>query len=108
MGHEVQDSVSLDMARRVAARLNDSKEPLELALANLDRWTKRNSGSTTLLRCYSEWSAILSRPVDEICGVLCADTEEGRRLRQNSPFAGVLSPSEVWQIKRVHRSKHEA
>jgi CRISPR/Cas system-associated endoribonuclease Cas2 len=30
---------------------------------------------------------------------LCAETEEGQRLRQNSPFAGVLSPAEVWEIK---------
>jgi len=30
---------------------------------------------------------------------LIAETDEGQRLRQNSPFAGVHRPQEVWQIK---------
>jgi len=41
----------------------------------------------------------LARPVAEICAALIAETEEGQRLRQNSPFAGVLPPDEVWEIK---------
>ena len=34
---------------------------------------------------------------------LAAETETGQRLRQNSPFAGILSPDEVWEIKLRHR-----
>src|SRR5437667_259532 len=59
-----------------------------------------------LIRCYREWMAILERPLGEICQILCADTEEGRRLRQNSPFAGVLPPAEVWSIKAAIRQRH--
>ena len=36
----------------------------------------------------------------EIAEVLVAMTDEGQRLRQNSPFAGVLPAAEVWEIKR--------
>jgi hypothetical protein len=108
MSHGLQDAVSLELARHVAARLRESTGPLELARENLDRWSRKNSGSVALLRCYAEWRSILDRPVDEICDTLCADTEEGCRLRQNSPFAGVLPPGTVWDIKRRHRLEHAA
>jgi len=56
-----------------------------------------------LLRCYAEWQAILSRPLADICELLCAETDDGQRIRQSSPFAGVLSPAEVWKIKSACR-----
>ena len=99
MNHELQDLVSLELARRVAERLRASPAPLAAAQANLDRWSRQNAEAPSLLRCYAEWREILQRPIEDICEVLCADTDEGQRLRQNSPFAGVLSPAEVWEIK---------
>jgi hypothetical protein len=107
MGHELQDAVSLELARRVAARLRASPPLLDIARANLERWSRQNAGSPSLLRCYAEWQGILARPMNEICDVLCAETGEGQRLRQNSPFAGILSPEEVWEIKNELR-RHAA
>ena len=52
--------------------------------------------------------AIGNLPVDAICEILCADTEEARRLRQNSPFAGVLPAHAVWEAKRRIRNEHAA
>jgi len=92
--------MSRELARRIAEGLRDHPEWIELARGNLERWSTRNKDSPSLLRCYAEWQAILARPVGEICAVLTADTDEGQRLRQNSPFAGVLTPAEVWEIKR--------
>ena len=103
MGHEVQDQVSLELARRVAAGLPKHPEWVELARANLDRWSRQNQDATALLRCYAEWRQFLSRPAEEIAAILTADTSEAQRLRQNSPFAGVLSPQEVWEIKSCVR-----
>lgn len=97
--HDFQDRVSLELASRVAALLRVSPEPLAIARANLDRWTVRNAGAPALQRCYDEWREILRHPVEEICAFLCANTEEGQRLRQNSPFAGVIPAAEVWEIK---------
>ena len=104
MGHETADEASLEMGRRVAARLRQQPELLHAAWENLDRWTQLNGDSRSLLRCYAEWRGILNRPLEEICGLLADDSEEGRRLRQNSPFAGVLSAKEVWEIK--HQFRH--
>jgi hypothetical protein len=103
MGHEVQDQVSLELARRVAAELQKHPEWVELARANLDRWSRQNHDATALLRCYAEWRQLLSRPLEEIAAILSSDTCEAQRLRQNSPFAGVLSPREVWEIKSFVR-----
>ena len=104
MTHQLQDAVSLELASRVAARLRVSPSLLEVARANLARWTVRNADSPSLVRCYAEWESILRSPVDNICDLLLAETEEAQRLRQNSPFAGVLAPAEVWEIKQRLRS----
>jgi hypothetical protein len=93
------------MARRIAAGLPTRPDWLELARDNLKRWSEINRGSPALLRCYSEWMEILRRPLSEICAILAAETDEGQRLRQNSPFAGALSPSEVWEIKRQYAAR---
>ena len=90
----------------MAARLRESSQPLQVARANLSHWSSKNEGSASLLRCYAEWASILDRPVDAICQILCADTEEGDRLRQNSPFAGVLLAQTVWEAKRRIRNVH--
>jgi hypothetical protein len=99
MGHEIQDVASLEMAKRIAAGLPAHPEWLELARDNLDRWTRLNANAPGLLRCYAEWRNLLELPVEEVCAILTAETDEGQRLRQNSPFAGVLSAREVWEIK---------
>lgn len=103
MNHSEIDKVSLALARRVAERLGARPELIEVARANLSRWKQRNADSPSLLRCYSEWESILTRPLEQVCAVLVAETQEGQRLRQNSPFAGVLSPDEVWEIKDQQR-----
>jgi hypothetical protein len=103
VNHEVQDSISFELAQRIASGLPLHPEWLELARANLERWSRLNSNAPSLLRCYDEWGKLLERNVSEICTALTNATEEGQRLRQNSPFAGVLSPDEVWEIKSRHR-----
>jgi hypothetical protein len=108
MSHAHHDRVSLEMARIVAAGLPDHPEWLDLARTNLDNWSKRNHDAPRMLRCYDEWRRLLELPVAEICGILTAETDEGQRLRQTSPFVGVLSPQEVWDIKRRLRDEPSA
>ena len=106
MSHEILDAISLEIARRVVERLQKSPALLDVARSNLARWTERNAGSPALLRSYEEWSEILARPLSEICDLLTAETDESQRLRQNSPFPGVLPPAEVWSIKSEIRRKY--
>ncbi len=108
MGHEYQDRVSLEMARWIAAELPQRPEWLSLARGNLARWSERNKDAPSLVRCYDEWKRLLELPVDEICAILTAETDDGQRLRQNSPFPGALSAAEVWEIKRRLRDDQNA
>jgi hypothetical protein len=104
MTHQVRDQVSLELAKRVARELSLHPERVETARSNLDRWSRLNHDSPALLICYAEWREILGRPLDDVIAVLVDPGERGQRLRQNSPFAGVLSPREVWEIKRGFRA----
>jgi hypothetical protein len=99
MNHSETDQVSLELARRVAERLRGQPEIIDFARANLTRWSLRNASAPSLLRCYAEWQQVLTRPIEEVCTLLCSESENAQRLRQNSPFAGVLTPTEVWEIK---------
>ena len=99
-GHEYQDRVSLEAGRRIAAALPDHPEWIDLARANLRRWSERNAGSPWSLRNYAEWEALLDQPVAGVCAALTDDSDTGRRRRQNSPFTGILTPREVWDMKK--------
>ena len=103
MGHEVQDAASLEMACRIANGLPEHPEWMDFARANLERWSRLNASAPSLLRCYSEWQKLLELGIPEVCAILTAPTDKGQRLRQNSPFAGILSAREVWEIKSRYR-----
>jgi hypothetical protein len=106
MQHELNDEISLEIGRRVAARLRAQPVLLQIARDNLTRWLHQNADAPALVRCYREWQAILDHPLTDVCHLLETDSEENRRLRQNSPFAGVLPPAEVWSIKTAIRQRH--
>ena len=105
MTHELQDAISRELARRVVARLRVSPGLLEVARANLARWTVRNADSPSLVRCYAEWQSILRSPVDDVCDLLLAETEDAQ-LRQNPPFVLYPGPGCVWEVK--HRPRLHA
>ncbi len=100
--------MSLEIGRRIAAGLPSRPEWITLARENLARWTARNHDAPGLLQAYAEWQAILERPLEEIVEILTAETDEGQRLRQNSPFPGALPYQEIWDIKRQMRCDQTA
>lgn len=102
MSHDVQDSISLEIATRIANGLPEHPEWIDFARGNLDRWMLLNSNAPSLLRCYNEWREILERPIQDVCEILLSESGEGQRLRQNSPFAGVLGEDEVRELRRRH------
>jgi hypothetical protein len=100
VSHRVNDQISLELARTIAAALPSRPDWVEMARANVTRWMTRNAHAPGLVRGYMEWLELLKLPVERVCEELTAETDRGQRLRQNSPFAGALTPVEVWDIKR--------
>lgn len=51
-------------------------------------------------RAVREWAELLEKSWHQIRSLLLDPGERGRRLRQSSPFCGVLTPHERWEIYR--------
>lgn len=63
----------------------------------LFRWRKQGRIDE---RYSDRWEQLLERPLPEIRRALVEETQEADDLRQNSPFAGVLSEPERRRIVR--------
>jgi hypothetical protein len=101
--HQAIDRRSLEMARRIVARIDadPDREGLAHAKRVCVRWVEQGNVPA------KEWLAILQRPWTEIRRILLDDSEESRRLRQNDPFCGILTPVERWEIYK-EAERHEA
>ena len=91
MDHRVLDQRSLRLAEAVVARIEAEPARLEKVRA----WAAQFDSAGI-----SEWREILRGSWPEIGAALLRPDDEGQRLRQNSPFAGVLTPQERWGIYR--------
>jgi hypothetical protein len=103
--HEQIDRRTVALARAVVEAIDRDPERAGLAKARetCARWHRLNPSPAI-----AEWLRILDRDWDAIRGVLLDPGEEGRRLRQSSPFCGVLSPRERWEIYRRFSDESEA
>jgi hypothetical protein len=98
--HQQIDLRSLAMDQRTAAKLLANPALVDRGLANLDRWLKTCSPGVRPVLI--EWQALLQRPPPEVISVLLSTDQRATRLRQSSPFAGLLSVSERTEIlKRI-------
>ena len=71
------------------------------ARANLDRWTDMHRPDGVTARYFEEWKRVLDRGLDAIVEVIVSPSQEARELRQNSPFAGVLSDETRVRVLRT-------
>jgi len=82
----------------IARRLReDPRGVIAHARQNLARWAS-NYVQEPAPGWMSEWRNLLEAPLDRLASTLVSDSEEGRRLRSSSPFAGVLSAQERWLL----------
>jgi hypothetical protein len=99
--HQEIDNRSLAMARVIVKKIDDDPEHrgLEVARSVCRRWNRSRTSPAI-----SEWLDILQKPWDQIRSVLLDEGERGKRLRQSSPFIGILSNKERWRIYRRFQS----
>jgi hypothetical protein len=89
--HTRLDERSLALHRLVARKLLADPAVLHQARDNLRRWQATNGATVPAL---AEWGLILDGPSAKVARLLTERSERATRLRQSSPFAGVLTEAE--------------
>lgn len=102
--HRLIDERGLVLAEAIARRIDSDpqRNGLERAKRVCRQWLDRTPSPAV-----EEWWSILNQPWERIRVMLLDASQEGCRLRQNSPFCGILSPRERWEILKRFGGKHE-
>lgn len=104
--HRLIDERSLAFDRLTAAKIAADPSLIEAALARVRRWTLTSSPHVQpVLR---EWEALLRGPRDELLAMMSRTDEHATRLRQSSPFAGVLSNAERTAILQEYQRRESS
>ena len=104
--HGLIDQRSLAFDRLTAEKVAADPALVERAGATLARWLQ--TCSPRVRPVLLEWQGVLDGPRAELLALLVATDERAVRLRQSSPFAGVLSPAERAVILKEFRQHDPA
>src|SRR6266567_4493253 len=101
--HEWIDQRSLALDRLVADKLAVQPELLDRAVQTLERWIAQRQALPPVVLL--EWRQLLrERSLSEILALLRSDSQEARRLRQSSPFCGLLTTDERLALFRDYEA----
>jgi hypothetical protein len=101
--HAWIDQRSLALDRAIAQTLRAQPQMLERVKATLGRWIEQRQASVPPVLI--EWREILDDwSLEKILDLLTSADERPRRLRQSSPFCGILSPEERLAIFKEYES----
>ncbi len=100
--HRRLDIRSLALHSKVAQKLSGNPSLLNIPRRNLKRWRQRAAGQPP--EYILEWEEILEQSLPAIAAFITSFSEKATRLRQSSPFAGVLDPKERKRIYDAFRA----
>jgi hypothetical protein len=104
--HADIEARSLEMDRMIAKRLRENPAVLDKARSVLANWMA--SCDASVRPVFEEWRAILDGPISEVFAALEGRDERSVRLRQSSPFCGILTPAERTSILMSHAHDQRA
>jgi hypothetical protein len=87
--HQLHDLKSLQAHRIIARKLRQNPELLQKAIENLEA-----AKEVADIDALKEWEVVLRAPISKICEFMVRNTETATRMRQSSPFSGLLSEQE--------------
>lgn len=100
--HRRLDERSLALHRLVARKVLADPALLDKARENVRRWQTMEGIPSMAL---SEWESILSGPVGQVTQFLMESSERATRLRQSSPFCGILTEAERQAIYESYSTR---
>lgn len=93
--HEILDDRSLEMDCVIAGKIRADPKLIQVALTNINRWLANPDYSESGRECALEWKSIIDNSsLESLVTLLESNSDEARRLRQSSPFCGILTPEE--------------
>lgn len=99
--HERLEARSLALHSTIVRKIDRDPDLLRIPKRNLKRWRARSVSPAPIY--LDEWGRILRKPWAEIAEFLVSRSEDAIRLRQSSPFAGVLTAVERKRIYDAFR-----
>ena len=97
---EFIDALALARHREVARLLDDAASILQKARANAERWLASGNYDEGEAASVREWLPLLANDrLDELRDVLTSSSENATRMRQSSPFTGII-PKATYQSLR--------
>jgi hypothetical protein len=98
--HRTIDRTSAAADRLIARRLRRDPRMLQKARRNLTRWMAREGGKVAPV--LQEWAGILDTLTrTELAEFLERGTPRARRLRQSTPFLGLLITGDLRRLRQV-------
>ena len=101
LGHRIIEARSLAMHCLAAQKIMRNPALLDQVRRTLDTWRARYGKDTP--RALEEWALILRRPWPQIAALITDAGERATRLRQSTPFAGVLGARERERVYAAFR-----
>ena len=101
--HRLHEARSLAMHAAIARKIDREPGLLEKARGNLRRWRQLEAHHPTP-DWLQEWSGVLNKSWPEIASLMGEPSERAAKLRQSSPFAGLLSAVERKRIYEAFRT----
>jgi hypothetical protein len=103
--HRLAEARSLAAHQLIADRLAGEPGLVDMARARVQSWLADGS----VARPYAQaWQALLASDIASIRRALVDDGEQGRALRQCTPFAGAIDPRTRWRLWARVREELEA
>jgi len=100
--HRIIEARSLAMHCLAAQKIERNLALLDQVRRTLETWRSRYGEDTP--RALDEWAVILRRPWPGIAAFITDQGEHATRLRQSTPFAGVLSARERERVYAAFRA----
>lgn len=100
--HRLLEARSLALHCGIAQKIAQNPSLIDVARRNVGAW--RRAAGRKIPRYLTEWRRILARPWPQVAALITEQSERAARLRQSSPFAGVLSAAERRRIYDAFRT----
>lgn len=96
-GYRQQDLRSIAFHKVIADKLRRDPGLLSVAFENIERWTRLGYSRSTW-PLYEKWQELLRGPFDVLVEKLTEDSDAMQQLRSATPFAGILTNAERWEV----------